>query len=164
MVEDTYQRMLQNGTGTYSRDVVETAAVPRQMMLSPFTPRVNQSAARLVEQEAWNFLDQTNPLCGQRWRKSGNLLTEEGENCWDAASGKDTPESYLQLDNVFYYDNFQDGSRVCQQEGGGRFYKYDPESFTLSCIPCPPNSFRGPQGPARDHCVPCDLGTTAVAG
>lgn len=165
LVDDTYQRWqdsLRNNNNTRMDGAftVDRTTAPGAMQLSPFTPRVNQTLATEVEQQAWEYLRNNNPLCGQRWRANGQLLTAPGEPCLDVAT-MDAPLSYLEFpatEVVYYGVPFEDGSQVCR-EGGGKFYEYDPETLELSCLPCPLHTFRESRTEAHAYCVPCPPGT-----
>ena len=134
-----------------------------EMQLAPFTSRINQALAREIEQQALEYLSLNNPLCSQRWRSSGELLTTGMDknaetSCLDPSDIL-LPTSFLLLENVHYYDNFVDGAQLCR--GGGRYFAYNGDTLQVDCLPCPINTFRDPKVPTHDHCLPCPPNTFA---
>jgi len=127
--------------------------------LTPFTSAVNITRAKEYEQKAYNYLETENPLCDQAWRSTGESLSFERGTCVTAIELSKFP-SYLALDNVFYYDAFQDGGALC---GAGTYYEYD-EALAVSCVACPDNTFYDGNSRASTSCISCPEGTVSTIG
>ena len=127
--------------------------------LSPFTSNVDQKLATETEIAAWEHLATGYSACGQKWRINGEeLYPMEGSTCHNISKIK--PISYIDLPNVTYYDSFEDGGAIC---GAGRYYVYQ-DDLSVSCLPCPENTFQADTGRADKECLPCSNGTISAPG
>jgi class 3 adenylate cyclase/basic membrane lipoprotein Med (substrate-binding protein (PBP1-ABC) superfamily) len=168
LIEDAFLTLLDGRAGNFTNITGEVG----KMELSPFTSAVNQTLARIVADEAWSYVGRTNPLCGQKWRANGEPLILASD--LDAASSvclvsetMQLPVSYLDLpkDAVTYYDAFQDGGAVCGTDdvNGGKYFRYNAD-FTVTCLPCPPDTYQSIGSRASESCLLCPAGTHALAG
>ena len=134
------------------------------MRLSPFTDAVDPDAANEARDAAWNYLATNNPVCGARWRLNNEPVPASignGSSCPEALTINPVV-SYLALDNVSYYDHFVDGGERCGEKGG-QYFQYDG-NLTVTCLPCPENTFRPAEERAKTICDPCANGTVAPVG
>lgn len=158
-LEDSFLTMLDGRAGNFS-NISNTLG---NMSLSPFTSAVNQTLALQIHDDSWDYLETTNPLCGQRWRINQEPLRSpnDPEACLHF-SELNVPLSYLEFpSSVTYYDAFQDGGVVCN--GGGKFFRYNAD-LSVFCFACPVNTYRSASHRAEETCIPCPVGTSAAEG